>query len=69
MCLAPSADLSLPSGGGFCIDTESGPQYLVHFLLLCWPLYLAILLPIISGLPSVFEFHYVQLTAVFGRPF
>ena len=38
MCLAPSADLSLPSGGGFCIDTESGPQYLVHFLLLCWPL-------------------------------
>jgi len=29
MCLAPSADLSLPSGGGFCIDTESGPQYLI----------------------------------------
>lgn len=37
MCLAPSADLSLPSGGGFCIDTESGPQYLVHFLVLSWP--------------------------------
>lgn len=68
MCLAPSADLSLPSGGGFCIDTESGPQYLVHFLLLCWSLAYYIW-PIIFGLPSVFEFQYVQQTAVFGRPF
>ncbi|CAK9227057.1 unnamed protein product [Sphagnum troendelagicum] len=27
--MAPSADLSLPPGGGFCIDTVSGPQNLI----------------------------------------
>jgi hypothetical protein len=27
--MAPSADLSLPPGGGFCIETVSGPQNLV----------------------------------------
>ncbi|CAK9234520.1 unnamed protein product [Sphagnum troendelagicum] len=27
--MAPSADLSLPSGSGFCIDTVSGPHYLI----------------------------------------
>jgi hypothetical protein len=27
--IAPSADLSLPPGSGFCIDTISGPQYLI----------------------------------------
>ncbi len=31
--MAPSADLSLPPGGGFCIDTVSGPQNLVCFSL------------------------------------
>jgi tetratricopeptide (TPR) repeat protein len=29
LCLAPTADLSLPAGGGFCIDTDAGPQYLI----------------------------------------
>lgn len=33
LCLAPTADLSLPPGGGFCIDTDAGPQYLVCFFL------------------------------------
>ncbi|CAM6033695.1 unnamed protein product [Sphagnum compactum] len=27
--MAPSADLSLPPGSGFCIDTVSGPHYLI----------------------------------------
>jgi hypothetical protein len=31
LCLAPTADLSLPPGGGFCIDTDAGPRYLVCF--------------------------------------
>jgi hypothetical protein len=31
--MAPYADLSLPPGSGFCIDTVSGPHYLVHFFL------------------------------------
>ena len=29
LCLAPTADLSLPPGGAFCIDIDAGPQYLV----------------------------------------
>jgi hypothetical protein len=28
--MTPTADLSLPSGGGFRIDTTTGPQYLVR---------------------------------------
>lgn len=46
LSVSPCADLTLPPGGGVCIDTVKGPCYLVSLI---WTLFLVQVLRFISS--------------------